>query len=87
MSKIGEIVRTHWYVFKDGIFSFHTAIKNDERIIFRSRHDTWPSIRAEAKGIKYDRMRNSHGSEIAFWLLEHPELEVLDRQEIKVVYE
>ena len=71
--KIGEIEKTHTFIFDDGEYSFHTT--NSGRT-FRSDMDTWPAVRAAAKGIKYTLLQNSTAEEIAEWLKSHPQLPV-----------
>lgn len=91
--KVGEITRTKWYAFADGVFSFHTAHEMDDhgmltrRTIFRARSDTWPSVRAQEKGISYTFMLGSTPEEVELWLNEHPTYKVLDTQDIKINYE
>ena len=75
--KIGEIVRIHVFQFEDGIFSMHTAHQEGgEAVVFRSRMDVWPSVRAGQKGIEYKLLLNSTDEEIARWLVEHPTLTI-----------
>ena len=75
--KIGEVVRVKWYEFGDGVFSFHTAIQEDgSRVVFRSRNDRWPSVRAGEKGVEYKLLLNSSDEEVEAWLQSHPDFPV-----------
>ena len=78
--KVGEIEKTHTFIFDDGEFSFHTAFQGggSETTVrtFRSRMDTWPAVRAAAKGIKYRLLLGITAEEIAEWLEGHPQLPV-----------
>jgi hypothetical protein len=71
------------YEFADGEFSFHTAINEEgEQVVFRSRMDTWPSVRAAAKGITYKFLRNSDEGETQEWLNSHPQCEVISKNRL-----
>ncbi len=73
MKKVGEVQRTHSFVFEDGTYTFHTT--NNGRT-FRADINTWPSVRAAAKDIRYTLLLNSTALEIAEWLESHPHLPV-----------
>ena len=80
MTKVGEVAKTHTFVFDDGEFSFHTAFDGlgmeTTTRTFRSSMDTWPSVRAAAKGITYRLLLNSTAREIAEWMEAHPHLPI-----------
>ncbi len=80
---VGRVHQSRWFEFDDGVYSFHTAHShNDKKTVFRSRMDTWPSVRAAAKGIEYKLLLNATQQEIDFWLALHPDYKV--RKEITV---
>ena len=70
------------YTFKDGKFSFYTAIfgswNKDRRLVFRVREDSSPRKRAKEKGIKgYDRIFLASNQEIRHWINTHSNYPIL----------
>lgn len=60
---VGQASKARWYVFEDGVFSIHKAIKDGTHSFFRSDMMTWPSITASRLGVEYDLLVNASPEE------------------------